>query len=172
MAWMKTTSSCPLCKRDVGVIIADIQSPSEYSQYLPNGKFLYSSYSPRRKTMLLLWSSIWFNSYSLGLVPLPNYEGVIPSHSVKKCPILKEWIQREIDVVMYIIVDIQTLLPGSDRDFFVTLILEGVDRYGSRHDYVRMKMMDLLRGNVDIFIREMEGCFNCHAVQLLLVFEL
>ena len=108
----------------------------------------------------------------MGLVPLPNYEGVIPSHSVKKCPILKEWIQREIDVIMYIIVDIQTLLPGSDRDFFVTLILEGVDRYGSRHDYVCMKIKDLLRGNVDIFIREMEGCFNCHAVKLLLVCEL
>ena len=54
MAWMKTTFSCPLCKRGVGVIIADIQSPSEYSQYLPNGKYLYSSYSPRRKVMFLL----------------------------------------------------------------------------------------------------------------------
>lgn len=111
-------------------------------------------------------------SYSLGLVPLPNYEGVVPSHSVKKCPFLKEWIQREIDVFMFFVAYNQTLLPGSDTDFFITLILEGVNRYGSRHDYVHKKIEDLLGGNANIFLREIEGCFNCNAVRVQILGDL
>lgn len=51
MAWMKRTDSCPLCKQHIGIIITDITSPTHYTQYLPNGKQLYSHYNAKRKAM-------------------------------------------------------------------------------------------------------------------------
>lgn len=67
---MATTHSCPLCKRRIGVLIADIQSPSEYSQFLPNGKYLYTHFSSHRKAMLDCFIQLR-NRYTMDLVPLP-----------------------------------------------------------------------------------------------------
>ena len=87
MSWMKKEPTCPLCKRKIGVIISDILSSSQYTQYLPNGDYLYSDYSPHRKMV-----------YTFQLEPLPNYEGEIHPSDADRCPILKEWVRREIEV--------------------------------------------------------------------------
>ncbi len=99
MAWMATTHSCPLCKRRIGVLIADIQSPSEYSQFLPNGKYLYTHFSSHRKAMLDCFIQLR-NRYTMDLVPLPFYEGEVTPGQIKKHSQVKEWIQRELDVFM------------------------------------------------------------------------
>lgn len=89
LAWMKRTASCPLCKRNVEVIIADIVSPSQYSQYTPNGSLLYSHYDPKRKAI-----------YSLHLEPTPDYSGVVSASEADHCSLLKEWMEREIEVAV------------------------------------------------------------------------
>ncbi|KAK8799868.1 hypothetical protein WA588_002691, partial [Blastocystis sp. NMH] len=142
MAWMATTHSCPLCKRRIGVLIADIQSPSEYSQFLPNGKYLYTHFSSHRKAI-----------YTMDLVPLPFYEGEVTPGQIKKHSQVKEWIQRELD----------TLLPGADTDFFVSLFYDLFQRYGTRNEYARERVTEVLGDYASTFLREIESYIQCNA---------
>ena len=93
MAWMKRTPACPLCKQSVNVIIADIVSPSQYSQFTPDGSLLYSSYDPKRKAV-----------YALHLIPSPDYSGTISPTEVKKCELLKEWVERDVEVRAVVVI--------------------------------------------------------------------
>ena len=145
MSWMKKEPTCPLCKRKIGVIISDILSSSQYTQYLPNGDYLYSDYSPHRKMV-----------YTFQLEPLPNYEGEIHPSDADRCPILKEWVRREIE----------TLQPGTDSTFFVSLVIEGLHRYSSRSDLITQRIQDLLGNESKIFLRELESCVNTRAVSV------
>lgn len=101
MAWMKRTDSCPLCKLHVGIIISDILHPSYYSQYLPNGKPLYSQFNPNRRAMFVFFC-FFISSYILNLENHPHYEKEVLPNDVPQCLILKEWIRREIEVMQMI----------------------------------------------------------------------
>ena len=119
LEWMKKNSICPLCKRAVSVIISDILSPTEFSQFLPSGEYLYSKFCPMRRIMQLN-SFLLHCRYSLSLHPIPNYEGEVKLVNELLCAYLRDWLVRELEVVSFHIIDrrhsfLETILTSSSR---------------------------------------------------------
>ena len=55
-------------------------------------------------------------------------------------------------------------MPGADTDFFVSLFYDLLQRYGSRNEYAREKIAEVLGDYAGTFIREIESYIQCNAV--------
>ena len=69
---------------------------------------------------------------------------------------------RSIDFIEFY--EEQTLLPGVDGQFFVPMIMEGLNRYGSREQMIQSRVQEMIGSYTPIFIRELENCVFCGAV--------
>lgn len=53
-----------------------------------------------------------------------------------------------------------------DNAFIISMLMEGLHRYGSRNPSLVKRVEEVLSENASRFLLELEGCVRCHAVLL------
>ena len=60
-------------------------------------------------------------------------------------------------------------MAGADTDFFVSLFYDLFQRYGTRNEYARERVTEVLGDYASTFLREIESYIQCNAVSSPLV---